>query len=608
MKKALVLLSLLIASSSLVYSQCTGPDGDCDGDGTSNHLDLDNDNDGIPDALKTNLSAVQLTTQQVQNIITTPFTAPVGNCSANFSISNATAQLIAASAPAQSTTDMRNMIAAHRGTALPISVVQHFTITQPNNPLVGTLNVAITPGSYRDFSLYIGDQENSTFTIQVYNAANTLLTTSDWLVAAYTRTGTASNVFPAPTFNPTSLQLDPAAAGNIENDAYAITFGPTTMQQAARIEISMARTSTVNNQDVLLFAVAGACATDTDTDGIPNFLDTDSDNDGCPDALEGGASFTYTNLDANLRLTGGIGSNGIPTTAGTGQSISAAIDPALRDAQFACDPPETYPVSNSLSGRVPTSPVSLGGTPPLGSDPIDQPAQGAWSGTGKGIVITTLPGDGFILSYNGTPVVANEVIDDFDPALLTIQAGPTTPGGTISATFNYAAVDAQGNQSTTTAAYTATWELALPVTIGSVTATLSNGRLLVNWTTVNETNNREFVVEGSVDGNEWTAIGKVPSKAPGGQSSETLEYELSSDLASIALGGLSLAMLLLLPVCRSRRLRFVMMLAAVLCIGACGKNAREIEATTSQIGYIRVANYDIDGNVQYSKTVKVIHK
>ncbi|MEG5097849.1 hypothetical protein, partial [Microcoleus sp. B13-B4] len=59
---------------------------------------------------------------------------------------------------------------------------------------------------------------------------------------------------------------------------------------------------------------------DTDGDSIADHLDTDSDNDSCPDAIEGGANFTATNLDGNNRLTGGVGIDGLPLIAGSGQT------------------------------------------------------------------------------------------------------------------------------------------------------------------------------------------------------------------------------------------------------------------------------------------------
>ncbi|CAI8718293.1 DUF11 domain-containing protein [Chryseobacterium sp. IT-36CA2] len=71
---------------------------------------------------------------------------------------------------------------------------------------------------------------------------------------------------------------------------------------------------------------------DTDGDGIPDYLDLDSDGDSCPDAIEGGGGFTSANLvtatgslatqNPNQNLGNNVGSNGVPTIAGAGQSVN----------------------------------------------------------------------------------------------------------------------------------------------------------------------------------------------------------------------------------------------------------------------------------------------
>ncbi|MDY0781514.1 tandem-95 repeat protein, partial [Tenacibaculum sp. IB213877] len=69
----------------------------------------------------------------------------------------------------------------------------------------------------------------------------------------------------------------------------------------------------------------GYSACDTDNDSIPDYFDTDSDNDGCPDAIEGAASFTQSDLDADNSLGDTVDANGIPTIASGGQASSNAV-------------------------------------------------------------------------------------------------------------------------------------------------------------------------------------------------------------------------------------------------------------------------------------------
>ena len=77
-----------------------------------------------------------------------------------------------------------------------------------------------------------------------------------------------------------------------------------------------------DDNDGILDTVEGSG--NTDGDGLINSLDNDSDGDGCADAIEGGGSFTAANIDANGRLTGGVGSNGVPTLAGSGQTVGGS--------------------------------------------------------------------------------------------------------------------------------------------------------------------------------------------------------------------------------------------------------------------------------------------
>ncbi|MCY0978852.1 choice-of-anchor L domain-containing protein [Chryseobacterium wangxinyae] len=47
------------------------------------------------------------------------------------------------------------------------------------------------------------------------------------------------------------------------------------------------------NDNAHIDSVSYCFSTDTDGDGVPNYLDIDSDNDGCPDAIEGSENVTY---------------------------------------------------------------------------------------------------------------------------------------------------------------------------------------------------------------------------------------------------------------------------------------------------------------------------
>lgn len=59
-----------------------------------------------------------------------------------------------------------------------------------------------------------------------------------------------------------------------------------------------------------------------------------------------------------------------------------------------------------------------------------------------------------------------------------------------------------------------------PVNFGSVMAKMLNGQLMVNWVSETETNNHHYDIELSKDGQNFTKIGSVSSKAANGNSSQ----------------------------------------------------------------------------------------
>ena len=109
---------------------------------------------------------------------------------------------------------------------------------------------------------------------------------------------------------------------------------------------------------------------DLDGDGIPNDLDLDSDGDGCSDALEGGASFTTTDLQNSSMAGGNSGAGyigvstpitqnlgntvgntpttmGVPIIAGTGQTVNNASNSFVNDCITTSCPPDPYAVQQT---------------------------------------------------------------------------------------------------------------------------------------------------------------------------------------------------------------------------------------------------------------------
>ena len=148
-----------------------------------------------------------------------------------------------------------------------------------------------------------------------------------------------------------------------------------------------------------------------------------------------------------------------------------------------------------------------------GSDPED-----GTLGAGKIYKITKLP-IGAVLYYNNILVTLNQVISSFNPALLKIDPDDDTH----IATFMYASKDAAGLYDPTPATVTVQWTQTLPVKLISFSGRLNGTKTDLNWVTATEYNTKQFEVERSADGQNYTKIATVAAK---GNSSTVTSYDL----------------------------------------------------------------------------------
>lgn len=148
-----------------------------------------------------------------------------------------------------------------------------------------------------------------------------------------------------------------------------------------------------------------------------------------------------------------------------------------------------------------------------GSDPED----GIY-GAGKTYKITQLP-SGAKLYYNNVLVTLNQVLSNFNPALLKIDPDDITH----STFFKYASLDAAGFYDPTPATVTITWSVTLPVKLISFSGRLNGIKVDLNWVTANELNTKQFEVERSGDGQNFIKIATVAAK---GNSSTPTSYDL----------------------------------------------------------------------------------
>ncbi len=155
-------------------------------------------------------------------------------------------------------------------------------------------------------------------------------------------------------------------------------------------EITLRFTSTgVDNTSVLSFEVCSTQDLDTDLDTVVNRFDLDSDDDGCYDAIEGGGSFTSSDLTLNNNLcntSSCVDSNGVPTNSGVPQSVGTSQNDTVLDADCPCKEPS----------------CDFDGDGILNEDDIDDDNDGIID-TEEGCINTEFGGDDTTITGTGTP-------------------------------------------------------------------------------------------------------------------------------------------------------------------------------------------------------------
>ena len=149
------------------------------------------------------------------------------------------------------------------------------------------------------------------------------------------------------------------------------------------------------------------------------------------------------------------------------------------------------------------------------------PVSDAEDGSPTTITITTIPNsltEG-ILYYDGQAVIDGQVIENYDPTLLTID--PINQSN-VTVTFNYTTTDStdlQSEEGTVTMVINVT---LLPVELVEFTAIPNWNNAVLNWQTSTEINNSHFEILRSVDGINFQQIDELSGA---GTTTETQNYD-----------------------------------------------------------------------------------
>lgn len=304
----------------------------------------------------------------------------------------------------------------------------------------------------------------------------------------------------------------------------------------------------------------------------------------------GGATITITNEFVNT-LPGSVTAEdqGLGL-GGFYQSHSGQHTLRVSRRMHSIQQPGSYTANGGIRVRVYYDPAEIttiedGSTLPSGSDPL---TKFGW--------------------FKSAKHSSQDVVNDMMPTVLQ-DAVPLTPVATgTESGVSYA--EFLLTSFSTIGYFAGTSGTTLPVTFSDFTATIRNGTLLINWSTLSESNVDHFEIEASRDGNSFIKIGSLDSRALNGNSNETLEYRFSKDVSAVA-GFLGVSVLLFISgifsLGRTRRnLTLAAIISFILMAGfvGCNKLDKGISDAGSKI-FVRIKQIDKDGKFVYSKVIEV---
>jgi len=151
---------------------------------------------------------------------------------------------------------------------------------------------------------------------------------------------------------------------------------------------------------------------------------------------------------------------------------------------------------------------------------------------------------------------------------------------------------------------------SLPVKFSALQAQKTNQHIQVQWQSQQEQGVKNYSIEASRDGINWTSLGTVAPKSENGTSNEAIDYQFIVDLGGITFAGIAFAFLLIPAFGFKLNLKKQALIAiSLFVLAACAKSdAVPTASDDTENIWIRVVQHDINGGSTVSKVVKVANK
>ena len=248
----------------------------------------------------------------------------------------------------------------------------------------------------------------------------------------------------------------------------------------------------------------------------------------------------------------------------------------------------------------------------------DAPACPSTQGSLLGVLKIIVNGTTGTITSNGTGCLAPSTSislitsgSSFNTGTLltTVRVSITAPG--LCSTYPNIGANLYNSQAQSADIGTKNWQCAntllhstpLPIMFSDFKAQFVNHQLKVSWQSIPDASVESFTIEGSNDGDKWTVLKTIDS-----QASSTLNasqnYSLSIDLSGLSLAGFIFS-LFLIPVFKSRKIRYLLIFTAVLFLGSCLKERANTTDENNSM-WVRIVQHNKDGSTEISKSIRVL--